>query len=61
MKTTVKSQCGKTMVEPLIIGGAVLLSVASENGIAALHLTPDEAEALIFGIQVALEALEVAA
>ena len=58
MKTTVKSRTGRAEVQPLPVSGEILLSIAA-SGLAAISLTPDEAGALLFGIEQALEALTV--
>lgn len=60
MKTTVKTANGRAVVQPFTISGAVALHVTSWTGDSAgVTLTPDEAGALIFGIEQALQVLEV--
>lgn len=60
MKTIVKTRNGRATVEPLFIAGEVQLSLVSWTAaLSAITLTADEAGALIFGLEQAVEAMEI--
>lgn len=61
MKTTVKTQTGRAVIYPLRTSGEIILSIAHQHGEGlALVLTADQAGALVFGIEQALETVEAA-
>lgn len=59
MKTTIKTAHGKVTAEPLL-DGAVQLTVDQGMDYATVELTPDQIGALIFGIERAAEAAQIA-
>lgn len=59
MKTTVKTTTGRVTIQPMATEGRVLLSMGMPGAFPGLAMTADEAGALIFGIEQALEALQV--
>jgi len=67
MKTTIRAHTKDVIVKPSPVAGMIELHLQSKNDpahgqhVAAVVLTPDQAGALIFGLEQALEANEVAA
>lgn len=59
MKTTVKTRNGRVVVQPLTISGELQMHIADHTGaLSALCLTLEEAGALIFGMEQALEVID---
>lgn len=63
MKTTVKTASARFEVKPSLVGGCIEINVYMQDGrgITGNVLTADQAGALIFGMEQALETHEVAA
>jgi hypothetical protein len=61
MKTTVKTHNKKIVVQPSLVAGFIELNLLGDFGyLTGTTLTPDQAGALIFGLEQALEAQDVA-
>jgi len=58
MKTTVKTDIGRVVVQSLKVEGGVLLTVMLNQVMPSIVLTPDQCGALIFGIEQALEVID---
>lgn len=60
MKTTVRTPNGRATVAPLAIAGELSLALLTYKGeTAQITLTPDQVGALIFGMEAALELLDI--